>query len=477
MPATSTTRLHSAGVSWERTILQGGEWRAAAGEVRQVSWETEEAVASVLAQRNAAFTDLGSGSAFGQPTRGGCRKTHPCRPRCGTAAQQPHNSMGCCPARRGAPRPRSARNEASRRCFERESQAAERPEPLTGTPASPAGWLAECETATEVPGRWQPRVDLPNGLQATKSRRTASLGEVACRAQHTERPALPHAPSNQHTSSTSSSQRLGTARDSSRCLASQLNPGHAGGSRAPSNRSLGDAAVAGTCAVAPPPAAAPPPPCEAAAAAGSPFPWEGLLHLILPQLRDHSAHSAVRLVSHEWRAAADLAWRRGAVRAGSDAPPPRCLAHLRELCLAEFPGATPCSLGSQPLPALRSLELAAPLGSQAQAPQWLWALTQLERLVLHDILPPHGSLQCVAALTRLTRLCVSATDSSPHSRTAVCGVQHLAALRGLQVMQAVGCCSRWRPARPALASLELMPCHECRAPLDALRHPPPPSAT
>lgn len=227
------------------------------------------------------------------------------------------------------------------------------------------------------------------------------------------------------------------------------------------------APAAAAAATAAPPL--PPAPASAvAAAAADPhnphqlaLPWETLLHLISTHLTEQQDRWVVRLVSSEWRTAADACWRRAALQpdtlhrpldeAAFDAGA-FLLPWIRELCLVELQSPVqlsifqswlhpPFSPWPRALPTLRALTLSTELEGEAYMPILAGrsllsqlAELQLERLQLYGLQPEGGSLAGFARLHHLTELCISLTADGPHwAMVAVHGVRHLATLRHLQV--------------------------------------------
>mgnify|MGYP001810855178 CR=1 FL=1 len=133
--------------------------------------------------------------------------------------------------------------------------------------------------------------------------------------------------------------------------------------------------------LAAPPVAPPPPPPA----------WEAVLHLVLPILASQFDRYSVRLVSREWRGAADHTWQAAALNCsppGPGPPPPRLasgaflLPRLRSLSLLEFNTQQQLEdvvgnqlhevVGSGALPLLRSLELCTSPAWRAPAATPAW---------------------------------------------------------------------------------------------------------
>lgn len=205
----------------------------------------------------------------------------------------------------------------------------------------------------------------------------------------------------------------------------------------------GDDAGASGSGVAPTAAAA-----ASAAARHHHLPWEAVLHLVVPHLREQDDRATVRKVSREWKAAADAAWTRGAV--WSDEPFPPFVWRLRELCLVDdYSGGSSRTtvqifrLTKQPLTALRALVLSAELGFQGSLGTSvlehlaICGMPRLQRLELQNVVvaPRSGNLACLACFNELTELSLSRLSSLPNdaSALAVGGVHHLTGLRSLQV--------------------------------------------
>ncbi|PSC76760.1 disease resistance protein isoform B [Micractinium conductrix] len=199
--------------------------------------------------------------------------------------------------------------------------------------------------------------------------------------------------------------------------------------------------------LAAPPVAPPPPPPA----------WEAVLHLVLPILASQFDRYSVRLVSREWRGAADHTWQAAALNCsppGPGPPPPRLasgaflLPRLRSLSLLEFNTQQQLEdvvgnqlhevVGSGALPLLRSLELCTWVNHWGQWRLYagldrLHLLPQLQRLSLEGIHLHH--LEQFSRLTALTELSIEVTLVQPGAPPlSVAGVSCLVALPHLQAL-------------------------------------------
>ncbi|PSC76761.1 disease resistance protein isoform A [Micractinium conductrix] len=160
--------------------------------------------------------------------------------------------------------------------------------------------------------------------------------------------------------------------------------------------------------LAAPPVAPPPPPPA----------WEAVLHLVLPILASQFDRYSVRLVSREWRGAADHTWQAAALNCsppGPGPPPPRLAS------------------GAFLLPRLRSLSLLE-FNTQQQLEDVVGnQLHELQRLSLEGIHLHH--LEQFSRLTALTELSIEVTLVQPGAPPlSVAGVSCLVALPHLQAL-------------------------------------------